>query len=115
MVNGLATLMEAWRAETIYSSDTDFIFPSIKLGGRQPRTGGIMVTDYIHPAAVAADVLELRDGVRYYDGEPVRRFRTSFDAPRTGHLVGRSWGASERDPAYAPALFAEHDDGLYSQ
>ena len=74
MVTGLATLMEAWRAETIYSSDTDFIFPSIKLGGRQPRTGGIMVTDYIHPAAVAADVLELRDGVRYYDGEPVRRF-----------------------------------------
>jgi integrase len=46
----------------------------IHLGGRQPRTGGIMVTDYIHPAAVAADVLELRDGVRYYDGEPVRRF-----------------------------------------
>jgi integrase len=32
-----------------------------------------MVTDYIHPAAVAADVLGLRDGVRYYDGEAVRR------------------------------------------
>ncbi len=27
------------------------------------------MTDYIHPAAVAADVLERRDGVRYYDGE----------------------------------------------
>ena len=33
-----------------------------------------MVTDYIHPAAVAADVLEMLDGVRYYDGEPVLRF-----------------------------------------
>jgi hypothetical protein len=49
--------MEAWRAETMYSSDTDFIFPSIKLGGRQPRTGGILVTDYIHPAAVLANIL----------------------------------------------------------
>jgi integrase len=38
MVTGLAALMEAWRAETMYSSDTDFIFPSIKLGGRQPRS-----------------------------------------------------------------------------
>ena len=74
MVTGLAALMETWRTETMYSSDTDFIFPSIKLGGRQPRTGGIMVTDYIHPAAVAADVLEVRDGVRYYDGEPMLRF-----------------------------------------
>jgi len=74
MVTGLAALMEAWRAETMYRSDTDFIFPSIKLGGTQPRTGGILVTDYIHPAAVAADVLELRDGVLYYDGEPVLRF-----------------------------------------
>jgi hypothetical protein len=45
----------------MFSSDTDFIFPSIKLGGRQPRTGGIMVTGYIHPAAVAADVLEMRE------------------------------------------------------
>ena len=71
MITGLATLREAWRAETIYSSDTDFIFPSIKLGRRQPRTGGIMVTDHIHPAAVAADVLELRGGVRTYDGDSV--------------------------------------------
>jgi hypothetical protein len=58
MVTGLAALMEAWRAETMYSSDADFIFPSIELGGSKPRTGGIPVTDYIHPAAVAADVLE---------------------------------------------------------
>jgi hypothetical protein len=45
MVTGLAALLEAWRGETMYRSDTDFIFPSIKPG--QPRTGGILVTDYI--------------------------------------------------------------------
>jgi hypothetical protein len=65
--------MKAWRAETMYSSDTDFIFPSIKLGGRQQRTRGILATDYIHPAAVAADILELRDGVRYCSVTPVNR------------------------------------------
>jgi hypothetical protein len=54
MVTGLATLMEAWRAETLYSSDTDVVFPSIKLAGGQPRTGDVLVTDYIHAASALA-------------------------------------------------------------
>ena len=74
MATGLAELLQAWRKETKYASDDDFVFPSDKRDGKQPRTAGILVTDYIHPAAIAAGVLELRDGVRYYDGEPVRRF-----------------------------------------
>jgi integrase len=48
--------------------------PLDQAGWKTAANGGILVTDYIHPAAVAADILELRDGVRYYDGKPVLRF-----------------------------------------
>lgn len=34
----------------------------------------MIVEDYIRPAAIAAGVLERRDGVCYYDGERVTRF-----------------------------------------
>ena len=64
--------------------------------------------------AVAADVLELRDCVRYDDGEPV--LRLALHSMRHGLATWLPYcGASERDPAYAPELFAEQDDALYSQ
>jgi len=34
----------------------------------------MLVEDYVRPAAIAAGVLEVRDGLEYYDGEPVERF-----------------------------------------
>ena len=44
-------LMEAWRAETIYNSDTDFIFPLDQAGWKTAAYGRYQQTDYIHPAA----------------------------------------------------------------
>ena len=53
----LAALLQAWRQETPYSEDSDFLFPSFKLHGKQPRLGSMIVEDYIRPAAVAAGVI----------------------------------------------------------
>jgi integrase len=52
-----AALLEGWRRETPYSKDSDFLFPSFKLRGKQPRVGSMIVQDYIRPAAVAASVI----------------------------------------------------------
>ena len=53
----LAALLQAWRQESPYSKDSDFLFPSFKLHGKQPRIGSMIVQDYVRPAAVAAGVI----------------------------------------------------------
>jgi integrase len=53
----LAALLQEWRRESPYSKDSDFLFPSFKLHGKQPRLGSMIVQDYIRPAAVAAGVV----------------------------------------------------------
>lgn len=74
MTGGLAAVLKAWRGDTIYGADEDFIFPSYKLHGKQPRIGSMIVQDYIRPAAIRAGVLIERDGQTFYDGEVVSRF-----------------------------------------
>jgi integrase len=60
----LAALLRGWRQETPYGKDSDFVFPSFKLHGKQPRLGSMIVQDYIRPAAVAAGVI-LEDCPRF--------------------------------------------------
>jgi len=58
-----------------YADDDDFVFPSTKLGGTQPRSGSQLVEDYIRPAAIRAEVITVKNGVTYdRDGEVVKRF-----------------------------------------
>jgi integrase len=85
MTNGLATVLEVWRQETVYAKDGDLFLPSYRKDGKQPRLGSMIVEDYVRPAAVVAGVLEQRDGGCYYDGEPVTRF--GFHSLRYG------WGS----------------------
>ena len=42
---------------TAVRKDSDFLFPSFKLHGKQPRLGSMIVQDYIRPAAVAAGAI----------------------------------------------------------
>jgi integrase len=74
MTKGLATVLQVWRQETMFAKDGDLLFPSYRKKGKQPRLGSMIVEDYIRPAAIAAGVLEKRDGKCYYDGEAVNRF-----------------------------------------
>jgi integrase len=53
----LASILEAWRNETPYAKDGDFMFPSFKLHGIQPRLGSMIDQDYLRPAAIKAGVI----------------------------------------------------------
>jgi integrase len=52
MTKGLASVLEVWRQETMYSKDGDLLFAGYRKEGKQPRLGSMIVEDYIRPAAV---------------------------------------------------------------
>ena len=48
----LAEFMFRWKRKTPYSQPGDWVFPSFKLKGQQPRVANMLVEDYLRPAAV---------------------------------------------------------------
>jgi integrase len=52
------TMPVGWRQETPYSKDSDFLFPSFKLRGKQPRLGSMIAQDYVRPAVAAGVIPE---------------------------------------------------------
>ncbi len=54
----LAGLLLEWRRESPYAEDNDWIFPSLTLKGRVPRSASSAAQDYLRPAAVHAGVIE---------------------------------------------------------
>ncbi|HET9283189.1 MAG TPA: site-specific integrase [Candidatus Angelobacter sp.] len=54
----LAEVLKEWRKQTPYAKDEDWVFPSLKLGGSQPRTASTMVSDYIRPTATKLGVID---------------------------------------------------------
>jgi integrase len=61
----LADVVELWHRETPYSLPTDWLFPSTKLKGVQPREGSQIVKDYLRPAAVKLGILSATDNSRF--------------------------------------------------
>lgn len=57
MSDVLAAYLLAWRKETMYGKDTDWIFASSRTKGETPRVGNMLVRSYLYPAAVKAGVL----------------------------------------------------------
>jgi len=53
----LAEFMFRWKRETPYSQPGDWVFPSFKLKGQQPRVANMLVEDYLRPAAVKVGIL----------------------------------------------------------
>jgi len=72
----LAAVLQKWHGQTPYGKPQDYVFASTKLGGRKPRVGSMIVEDYLRPAAIAAEVINVsEDGqVRDKEGNVVRRF-----------------------------------------
>lgn len=71
----LLDVLAAWRKESMYAKDDDYIFASEKLSGSQPRSGSQLVEDYIRPAAIRTGVIKVEKGITYdRNGEIVRRF-----------------------------------------
>ena len=48
----LAEFMLRWKQKTAYSRPGDWVFPSVRLKGKQPRVANMLVEDYLRPAAV---------------------------------------------------------------
>jgi integrase len=71
----LAEFMLRWKHKTLYSQPGDWVFPSFRLQGKQPRVANMLVEDHLRPAAVKAGVLSSHRDVRglLVDDDP-RRF-----------------------------------------
>ena len=60
----LARFLRAWRAQTPFACEGDFVFPSLKAAGRVPLSASIFVADHLRPAAKKAGV-HIEDGQRF--------------------------------------------------
>jgi integrase len=71
----LAEFMVVWKQNTMYSQPGDWVFPSIRLNGKQPRVANMLVEDHLRPAAVKAGILSSHSDKngRLADDDP-RRF-----------------------------------------
>jgi integrase len=61
----LAGFIREWQQQTPYGQPTDWVFPSTRLGGKQPRVANMLVEDYLRPAAVKVGVLKEGEKVRF--------------------------------------------------
>ena len=61
----LSKHLEEWRRESLYAGDDDWVFPSIRNKGKTPRSGSILVTDYLKKAAYEAGVLKKGEKVPF--------------------------------------------------
>ena len=53
----LAAHLLAWRQETLYASDEDLVFPSLRAKGTKPPAANMLVADYLRVAAKKAGVV----------------------------------------------------------
>ena len=61
----LAKHLDEWRNESPYAGDADWVFPSFRNKGKTPRSGSILVTDYLKKAAYDAGVLKPGEKVQF--------------------------------------------------
>jgi integrase len=61
----LALHLEGWHRETAYGGPQNWVFPSEKLKGTQPRVANMLVSSYLRPAAIAAGVIGKDEEVRF--------------------------------------------------
>jgi len=71
----LADFMRQWKQKTKYSQPMDWVFPSSRLDGKQPRVANMLVEEHLRAAAVRAGILSShRDAKgKLVDDDP-RRF-----------------------------------------
>lgn len=53
----LSQALQAWRRESRYASESDWVFASNRSKGYMPRSAGVAGQDYLRPAAVKAGVI----------------------------------------------------------
>ena len=61
----LAQYLKEWRKESLYPSDSDWVFPSYRCKGKIPLSASTCGKDYLRPAAVSAGVIKADENVRF--------------------------------------------------
>jgi integrase len=61
----LAQYLMAWRKQSLYAKDSDWVFPSYRLKGRVPRAASTCGKKYLRAAATRAGVMAAGDSVRF--------------------------------------------------
>lgn len=61
----LGQFLAQYREESIHHSDDDWIFPSLRLKGKKPRSASTAAKDYLRPAAVQAGVIKEGSSKRF--------------------------------------------------
>lgn len=110
----LVEKMEAWRKESPYAGDEDYVFPSIKCSGKIPRSASIMVSDHLRPAAVKAGVI---DGTEKRFGFHNFRHSLSTTLAKNGNdpkLIQTIMGHSKIDMTLH-YIHAKHEERLDAQ
>jgi integrase len=60
----LAAFLEEWHTKTPYGKETNFVFPSLKAGGKVPVSPAMFVADHLRVAAKATGIA-IEDGQRF--------------------------------------------------
>lgn len=108
----LAEFMLCWKQKTLYAHDGDWVFPSFRLKGSQPRVANMLVEDYLRPAAVKVGILSShRDGEgRLVDDDPRR-----FGFHNLRHSLASFLVRTKTDPKTVQTLLRHSDVKLTLQ
>jgi integrase len=108
----LAEFMLFWKKRTTYSQPQDWVFPSNRLGGKQPRVANMLVEDYLRPAAVKAGMLSSHpDG----DGQLVDDDPRRFGFHNLRHSLASFLIRTRTDPKTVQTLLRHSDVKLTLQ
>ncbi len=95
--------MGCWRA---YAEPSDWVFPSFKLKGRQPRVANMLVEDHLRLAAAKAGVLSSHQNEQ---GELVEDDPRGFGFHNLRHSLASFLVRSKTDPKTVQGLLRHSD------
>lgn len=102
----LAEFMQTWKQHTPYSQPADWVFPSMKLKGKQPRVSNMLVKCYVRLAAAKAGILSspLDAKGKIVEDDPRR-----FGFHNLRHSLASFLVRSKTDPKTVQALLRHSD------
>ena len=102
----LAECMLRWQSQTPYSQPSDWVFPSFKLKGRQPREANMLVKYHLRRAAAKAGILSSHQNKQ---GELVEDDPRRFGFHNLRHSLASFLVRSKTDPKTVQALLRHSD------
>ena len=108
----LSEFMSRWHGRTPYSQPSDWVFPSIRMKGKQPRVANMLVEDYLRPAAMKAGILS---SYRNDEGKLVENDPRRFGFHNLRHSLASFLVRIRTDPKTVQTLLRHSDVKLTLQ